>query len=199
MEKLFFYDLETTGTKFWKNGIHQISGAIVIDGEIKERFDFKVRPNENAVIDEEALKIANVTKEQIMAYPTMKVVYSQIISMLGKYVDKFNKADKFHLVGYNINSFDNPFFRAFFVQNNDVYFGSWFWADSIDCYVLASNRFRKVRTQFKDFKQHSVATALGIAVDEAKLHDAEYDIDLCMQIFNKVANYVVDFKDIKFN
>ena len=28
MNKLFFYDLETTGVKFWKNGIHQISGKI---------------------------------------------------------------------------------------------------------------------------------------------------------------------------
>ena len=40
MEKLFFYDLETTGLKFWKNGIHQISGSIVINVEIKESFDF---------------------------------------------------------------------------------------------------------------------------------------------------------------
>lgn len=43
MEKLFFYDLETTGVKYWKNGIHQISGAIVIDGEVKERFNFRVK------------------------------------------------------------------------------------------------------------------------------------------------------------
>ena len=35
MSKLFFYDLETTGVKHWKNGIHQISGRIVIDGELK--------------------------------------------------------------------------------------------------------------------------------------------------------------------
>ena len=44
MSKLFFYDLETTGTRYWKNGIHQISGAIMIDGEIKEKFNFKVKP-----------------------------------------------------------------------------------------------------------------------------------------------------------
>jgi DNA polymerase-3 subunit epsilon len=39
--KYFFFDLETTGTKYWKNGIHQISGLIEIDGEIKEKFDFR--------------------------------------------------------------------------------------------------------------------------------------------------------------
>jgi len=184
MEKLLFYDLETTGTKYWKNGIHQISGAVVIDGQIKEVFDFKVRPNENALIEEEALKVGNVTKEQIMAYPTMKEVYSQIITMLSKYVDKFDKKDKFHLIGYNNASFDNQFFRAFFVQNNDVYFGSWFWSDSIDVMVMASFKLRKVRHELVDFKQSTVAKFLGIEIDEAKLHDAKYDIEICIKIFN---------------
>jgi DNA polymerase-3 subunit epsilon len=184
MEKLLFYDLETTGTKYWKNGIHQISGAVVIDGQIKEVFDFKVRPNENALIEEEALKVGNVTKEEIMAYPTMKEVYSQIITMLSKYVDKFDKKDKFHLIGYNNASFDNQFFRAFFVQNNDVYFGSWFWSDSIDVMVMASFKLRKVRHELVDFKQSTVAKFLGIEIDETKLHDAKYDIEICIKIFN---------------
>jgi len=186
MEKLFFYDLETTGTKFWKNGIHQISGSIVIDGQVKEFFNFKVRPNDNATIDEEALKIGNVTKEQIMAYPPMKEVYFKITTMLSKYVDKFNKKDKFHLAGYNNSSFDNAFFRAFFVQNNDVYFGSWFWSDSIDIMVLASFKLRNVRHELVDFKQSSVAKYLGIEIDENKLHDAEYDIQICMKILNSL-------------
>jgi DNA polymerase-3 subunit epsilon len=184
MEKLLFYDLETTGVKYWKNGIHQISGAVVIDGQIKEVFDFKVRPNENALIEEEALKVGNVTKEQITAYPTMKEVYSKIITMLSKYVDKFDKKDKFHLIGYNNASFDNQFFRAFFVQNNDVYFGSWFWSDSIDVMVMASFKLRKVRHELVDFKQSTVAKFLGIEIDEAKLHDAKYDIEICIKIFN---------------
>lgn len=187
IEKLFFYDVETTGVHYWKNGIHQISGAIMIDGEIKERFNFKVCPHEKAIIDDKALEVGNVTKEQIFAYPNMSTVYSQLISLLSKYCDKFNKKDKFHLVGYNINAFDNPFFRAFFVQNNDQYFGSWFWSDSIDCYVLASNKFRKERQSFENFKQGTVAKHLGIEVDETKLHDAEYDIDICIQIFNLVS------------
>lgn len=34
--KVVFFDLETTGTLVNKHGIHQISGMIVIDGEVKE-------------------------------------------------------------------------------------------------------------------------------------------------------------------
>lgn len=42
MKKLFFYDLETTGTNPGRHGIHQISGEIVIDGKTVETFDYKV-------------------------------------------------------------------------------------------------------------------------------------------------------------
>jgi len=186
MEKILFFDLETTGTKFWKNGIHQISGAIVIDGIIKERFNYRVRPNVSAHIEDEALNVAGVTREQILSYPPMIEVYKNIINMLSKYVDKYNKKDKFHLAGYNNAHFDNPFFRAFFVQNGDEYFGSWFWSDSIDCMVLASNKLKNIRSEMKDFKQSTVAKQLGIDVDESKLHDAEYDIDICIQIYKIV-------------
>src|ERR1035437_6528049 len=153
MEKLFFYDLETTGVMHWKNGIHQISGSVVIDGETKESFNFKVAPNSSAIIDEEALLVGGVTKEQILAYPHMNVVYKQLTAILSKYVDKYNKTDKFHLVGYNNSSFDNQFFRAFFVQNLDNYFGSWFWSDTIDVMVLASNKLKHERSKMVNFKQ----------------------------------------------
>ena len=115
--KLFFFDVETTGTNPAKNGIHQISGEIVIDGETKESFDFKVKPNPKAIIEDEALKISGVTVEQIMSYPDMKTIYLELVKMMSKYVDKFNKLDKFFLVGYNNASFDNQFFRGFFLQN----------------------------------------------------------------------------------
>ena len=186
MEKLFFFDLETTGVKYWKNGIHQISGAIVIDGEVKERFNFKVKPHPDAVIEDEALEVAGVSRETLRIYPDMQVVYKQIIAMLGKYVDKYKKQDKFHLVGYNNAGFDNPFFRAFFTQNNDQYFGSWFWANSLDVLVLATQFLKGKRSQMANFQLKTVAAFLGIEVDESRLHDAEYDIDLTMQIYNIV-------------
>lgn len=186
MEKLFFYDLETSGVKFWKNGIHQIAGAIKIDGDIKETFEFKVRPHKDAIIEPEALAVAGVTQEQIMAYDSMEIVYRQIIAMLSKYVDKYNKSDKFHLVGYNNASFDNQFFRAFFTQCGDVYFGSWFWSDSIDVMVLASNKLKYVRNTMVNFKQSTVAKYLGIEIDESKLHDAKYDTEVMMELYEKV-------------
>lgn len=186
MAKIFYYDTETTGVKHWKNGIHQISGAIEIDGEIKEYFDFKVKPYHLALIEDEALAIGNITRQDLETYIEMKDCYKQIIEMLSKYVDKFNKADKFFLVGYNNASFDNQFFRAFFVQSGDNYFGSWFWSDTHDAMVLASRYLMGDRHKMINFKQSTVAKQLGIEVDETKLHDAEYDVNLLIQIYKKV-------------
>ena len=119
--KLLFYDLETTGIKYWRNGIHQISGEIVIDGEVKERFNFRVCPHPQSTIDEEALRVCGVTKEQIQAYPPMHIVYKQFIDMLSKYVDRYDKKDKFFLVGYNNASFDNYFLKILFLNHTLLY------------------------------------------------------------------------------
>lgn len=183
MEKLLFFDLETTGVKHWRNGVHQISGCIEVDGKLQEDFNFRVQPNPACDIEDEALKIGGVTREQVIAYPAMKLVHREIGIMLEKYVDKFDKTDKFHLVGYNNASFDNQFFRAFFTQCGDSYFGSWFWSSSIDVMVLAAERLKKVRHEMVDFKLHTVAKQFGITVDPAKLHDARYDITLTREIY----------------
>lgn len=187
MKELFF-DLETTGTNPGKHGIHQISGLIRIDGKEREKFDFHVQPNPKAIIEDEALNVCGVTAEQIMAYPPMYEVYKQLVTMLGKYVDKFNKKDKFFMVGYNNAPFDNQFLRGFFLQNGDQYFGSWFWANSIDVMVLASFMLADRRAEMENFKLSTVAKFLGLEVDEKALHDAYYDIYLTQLIYDKVKN-----------
>ena len=184
--KLFLFDLETTGVKHWKNGIHQISGVIEIDGEIKEHFNFKVQPHPKAMIEKEALDVGNVTEEQIMAYPPMGEVHKQLVAILAKYVDKYSPKDKFFLVGYNNAGFDNNFFRAFFLQNNDNYFGSYFWSSSMDVMVLAAEHLKHKRHLMKDFKLKTVAREVGIVVDETKLHDAVYDVMLTREIYKLI-------------
>lgn len=184
--KLLFFDLETTGIKYWRNGIHQMSGEIVIDGETKESFNFNVRPHPKAEIEEEALRVCNVSREQIMSYPPMHEVYAKLTEMLSRYVDKYNRSDKFFLVGYNNSSFDNYFLKAFFVQNGDNYFYSWFWVNSIDVMVLATHHLMKKRHEMPDFKLETVARHLGLELETEKLHDAAYDIWLTKEIYTKL-------------
>jgi DNA polymerase-3 subunit epsilon len=182
--KLFFFDLETTGLDNQKHAIHQISGKIIIDGVEKTKFNFKVKPFEGALIDATALKIGGVTEEQIMQYPSCHQNYVSFVTLIQKYVNRFDTGDKFHLVGYNNSSFDNQFLRSFFKVNKDDYFGSYFWSDSIDVMVLASNFLKHERHNIRDFKLKTVAQWLKIEVDAKRLHDAEYDIELTEKIFN---------------
>jgi DNA polymerase-3 subunit epsilon len=184
--KLVLFDIETTGIDSVKHGIHQISGKIIVNGQVKETFDFKVRPKDDAVYDAAALEVGKVTKEQLLAYPTMREVHAKFVTMLDKYVNKYDKTDKFFLVGYNNAHFDNPFLRQWFVDNGNKYFGSYFWSNSFDCMVLATATLAEKRATMPDFKQATVAAALGVVIESEKLHDASYDIELCHAIYDKV-------------
>lgn len=181
-----FYDTETTGTDFRKNCIHQLSGFIEVDDEVYEEFDFRLRPHPKAQIEEEALKVAGVTLNQIMAYPDWKEVKVKICNMLSKYVNRFDRKSKMWLVGYNNRSFDDQFFRKLFELAGDEYFNSWFYSDSRDVLVLASEYLEKQRIEMKNFQLHTVAEALGIVVEEDKLHNANYDVYLTRRIYRIV-------------
>lgn len=184
--KFLFFDLETTGTNPAKNGIHQVSGMIEIDGVVKEEFDYHVQPNPRAIIEDAALVVGGVTREQVMSYPPMNVIYDQFVKMLSKYVDKYDTKDKFFLVGYNNAAFDNQFLRGFFLQNGDKYFGSWFWVNSIDVMVMATVALAARRAAMENFKLSTVAAAMGIEVKTDKLHNAMYDIYLTRGIYAKI-------------
>jgi len=188
--KSLYFDLETTGVDYWRHGIHQISGMIEVDDEIRTTFNFNVRPHEDAIIDQSALDVSGVTKEQIALYPPMTDVYGNLQSILNEYVDRYNARDKFFLIGYNNAHFDNQFLRNFFVLNGDKYFGSYFWANSIDVMILASEYMKNVRHEMENFKLHTVAKKLGIIIDETKLHDALYDIGITRQIYKIVTGVV---------
>jgi len=186
-EKLFFYDTETTGLRHWKNGIHQISGIIVIDNQVIDKFNFKVQPNPVAIIEDEALSIAKVTRTDVMNYPVKEEVYQKIKALLSKYLTK-DKNDRFFLAGFNNSAFDNDFLRAFFNQCGDNYFNKYFWNGSFDVFNMALYKLRERRPFMENFKLHTVAKELGLEVDDSKLHDAEYDIYLTYEMYKILTN-----------
>jgi len=188
----FFYDLETTGVNHKQNSIHQIAGFIEVDGIVAEEFDFKVAPNPKAKIEEDALKVGNVTEEEIKAYPAMEVVYKKIIKLLGKYVDRYDPIHKMYLTGYNNRKFDDLFFRAWFEQNGDSFFGSWFYTESLDVQVLAAEYLIPRRHNMKAFKLKSVAKELGLVVEEDKLHDGVYDVYLTREIYRIITGLEIE-------
>jgi len=192
MIKKFFYDLETTGTDPRKHSIHQIAGLIEIDDVVVHEFNIKTRPHPKAKIEAEALAVGKVTEDEIMAYQPMNEAYMDLIGILSKYVDKYNKKDKMWMVGYNNRQFDDPFMRCWFEQNKDQFMGSWFWSDSLDVMALASEYLIDRRANMPSFKQSRVAMELGIQVDLDKLHDAAYDMKLMRQIYRIVTKREIE-------
>ena len=126
-------------------------------------------------------------RDRILSYPAMGYVYGQFTAILNKYVDKYNKQDKFFLAGYNNASFDNQFLRAWFLQNGDKYFGSYFWSNSIDVMVLATPYLASQRSQMENFKQGTVAKALGIetvSYTHLRAHETRHDL-VCRLLLEK--------------
>ncbi len=194
--KVVFIDVETTGTDPEKNGITQISGCIQIDDLVQETFDFYVSPFPQDKIDDAALKVTGIDRKQLLpkGHPDFlevpgqefcdpQLIYSRLIDMFTRYVDKFDKTDKFQFVGYNAHSFDMPFMRKFWEKNNDRFFGSLFWYPCLDVMLLWAQILQPVRGQLPNFKLATVARHTGIEVDENRLHDSQYDIDLTRQLW----------------
>ncbi len=187
-----FYDLETTGVKVNKHCIHQLAGLVEVDGVVTEQFDFKLRPHPKALIEEAALKASGVTLEDINNYPDYMDAFKGFTSILGKYINQYDTKDKAYLVGYNNRAFDDPFLRKFFELCGNKYFGSWFWPNSLDVMVLASQYLLDRRPAMPSFKLHRVGTEVGLVVDKERLHDAAYDINLTRDIYRVVTGLEIE-------
>lgn len=181
-----FYDLETTGTDVRKHSIHQIALIVEVDGEEVEKMEIRTAPHPKALIDPDALKTSKVTEEQIRAYQPMEQGYRQFMQLVRKYVDPYDKKTRAHLVGYNNRRFDDVFLEAWMRQNGCENPMVWFWTDSIDVLVLASQYLLDRRVEMKSFRLRRVAITLGLDVEDEDLHNAVYDVELTRQIYRIV-------------
>lgn len=183
-EKIFWFDTETTGTDPKRNGIHELACIVEIDGIIREKKVWNIKPAESCIIEDEALKVSGVTREVLETYIPENEAYNQIISFLGKYVSKRDKKDKYKLCGYNVH-FDMEMFIEFFNRNNDKWFFTWFWSGPIDVMSKAAELFRNVRPLMKDFKLATVVKELEINCLD-NFHGALFDIEITREVYYKV-------------
>lgn len=187
MLKILYYDFETTGLNHKKHCAVQIAGQIEINGEIVETFDIKFKPHEKAEIDPAALKANKLTLAEIMQYPDWRVGFAQLVRILSKYVDKYDTKDKMYLCGFNNRRFDDDILRTLFELAGSKNYGSYFWSDSIDVSVLASEYLKGARrAAMPSFKLKRVALTLGLVFDESDLHDAAVDTEITKQVYKIV-------------
>lgn len=66
------------------------------------------------------------------------------------------------------------------------FFGSYFWPDSLDAMVLASEYLKDIRHTMPSFKLHRVAKTLGIETEEDERHSALYDAAITRKVYRVV-------------
>lgn len=200
-QKLVFIDVETTGVNPESNGLTQISGCVQVGDEVLETFDYFVRPFPQDIVESAALEVTGIDRKQLLPpdhpdhlaiegqfFEDPKDIYVRLHTVLKKHVDQYDKADKYHFVGYNSHSFDMPFMRRFWEKNNDRFFGSWFWYPSLDVMLVWAQILCEDRAELTNFKLATVARHCGVEVDETRLHDSQYDIDLTRQLWLKASS-----------
>lgn len=182
--KSCFVDCETTGLTE-NHGIIQIAGALFNDATLLETFNIRMRPFDTDRIEDEALAVNGVTREQLATFQHSNAGYKEFQRILGKHINKYDRSDKAHFIGHNAD-FDADMIRAWFKKNMDDYFGSWFYYPILDVSKLAGIRLMRERHTLQNFKLMTVAKHLWLVTDEeveAGAHDAMLDVRITMRMF----------------
>lgn len=190
--KLAFIDLETTGLDETLNGITQIAFILDIDGEIVEKKKYSVKPFPEDNITSEALKVQKTTFDNLFSEERMEPnkALEDLVSTMGKYVNQYDKTDKFYFMAYNGESFDRPFLSAWTQKQNFKYLFSYLHFHVID--IFSMFRFYNLG-KYNTLPNQKLETAiktLGLAekYPEESLHDALVDISATRDVFYTLLN-----------
>lgn len=188
--KLLFLDTETTGLDNTKHGVIQIAAIIEIDGEVKEEINLRCRPFKGQAVSEEALRVTGKTMLEISEYPEPQISYRELVAVFDRYIDKYDKTDKFFMVGQN-TKFDYDFMAAWFKSNGNPYFYAYVAYHLID--VIQATALFTAAGHFKlpNMKLATVADHFGIPL---KAHDALEDVRATRQVFYRYADMIKKLK-----
>ena len=184
--KILWFDVETTGLDPVKNDIITLSAIIEIDGKVERTLNLKVQPHSYENISQEALDINGITVEQMRTFDTPEVAHEKLVAYFERYVNRYDKFDKFQPAGYNI-TFDMLFLAEFFKKCGDKYFGSWVDYHKFDVATLIQFLHLKGVLTLENYKLVTVAGAMGI---EFKAHDAQSDIVTTREICYKLLDMI---------
>lgn len=193
MRKVLYFDTETTGTNPVKNGIIQFAAIVEIDGEEKERVNFKIRPHESDEIDEKALMVNGITKEMLEFEEdrlSSQEGYWKVKEFFCRWVDQYDPKDKFYPAGYNVR-FDLEFLHNFFKKHGDSYFGSfvnWRCVDPLG--ILFAWDYLGMMS-LENYKLGTVCKEFGIAINA---HDAMSDIEATRELTKRILETVKQLK-----
>lgn len=184
--KILFLDTETTGLEPGTHGVVQVAGIVEVDGEVREEFDFLARPFPGQLYEAKALEVNRRTVEEIKGFPDPMEVHAKLKAIFKKYVDPYNRADKFVIAGQNI-AFDYDMMEAFWQKCGDKYWYSWVDFRGLDI-ITATALFQAAgRFRLPNMRLETVAAHFGIPL---KAHDALHDIRATREIYHRYVGMI---------
>lgn len=176
---LLFTDEETTGLSPKNNEIFELATALYVDGVKHFDMCLYARPERWDTISDQALAVNRWTRERLKALPNRDVYCDAIFNQIIKYFSYTNK--KYKIVEHSRNGkFDIEFIKN---EWNDRFerlpFSRIFHPTAINTRDLV----KKKLPNLESYTLLNCARALGIPVDESKLHGAAYDRDLLIQVY----------------
>lgn len=189
MNKIIFIDTETGGVNPEKAALIQLSGIIRIDKKDVEKFNFYIKPFENSEVTEKALEVQGRTLEELKTdkYVEEKEVYKQFINILDKYIDKYDRTDKFIVAGYNVR-FDVDILKAFFQRHGNNFLFSYLDSSMLDpLYSIRLLQIAEVLPVLENNKLETWCKHFGI---ELKAHDSLGDIEATKKLIGKLISLI---------
>ena len=185
-QKIFYCDVETTGLYPTKHDIVQLAFIIEVDGIVQEVHNLKMQPFSYDNISQDALDITGLTLDKIKAFDDPREQFDKFLTILEKYIDKFNKNDKFQVVGQNVQ-FDMGFLKSFFKKNDEKYFGSYFEKQTADPYEIFKFMRSHGLVNYPNLRLGTICSKLKIPLEA---HDALSDITATRELYQRLGRYL---------
>ena len=192
MPYVLWIDTETTGLDPETCSIIQASLIVEKDAEIVDELNIYIRPFKGAKVSKYALEKNGITIDELRSDPKFieyPEAYKKITSFLGKYVNKYDKKDKFVIAGKNVR-FDTDFLRSFFSRNDDGFYGSWFFYPTIEIESVVAEMVAFDDFRLPDFKLETICAYFQISIEN--LHNAYSDIHATRKLYWKLKGVEIE-------
>jgi len=182
---ILFLDVETTGTDENKHSILEIAAEFHKDGEKISQFSTKFADT-NSVLSLEALKVNKTSLSEIKERKSEKEGVHSFCDWL---INLDTSGGKTYICAHNAH-FDKKFIDALFRKYNIENFEKVVSYRIIDTndrarMLVNAGAIDLESIGAKGTSLTNIAKALGIVIDETKLHTAEYDTEICSKVYYK--------------
>jgi DNA polymerase-3 subunit epsilon len=217
--KILYFDVETTGIDPNQHGIVQLAQIIEIDGKVVDYHSWNIQPFPADVVDPKAIAVHGIGEMVKMegshiheddkvcvvgesAYRMQsdqaqpQEVWHAVKASWKRWINPYNRNDKFVSAGYNIQAFDIPFLRRWIARcepnSRFSVAGSYLGRRNLDplpmmqwlvtCGVIDDD-------QLPNLKLGTVCDAFGIKLGDAA-HDALADVVATRTLIRRMQDWL---------